>query len=61
MSLDAQDRGQLRVCMQDNQRTLDFADTFPVMQTEFKGMGTAKGSVLETNLLQDGEVYAVEK
>lgn len=47
--------------MQDNQRTLDFADTFPVMQTEFKGMGTAKGSVLETNLLQDGEVYAVEK
>lgn len=24
------------------ERTLDFTDTFPVMQTELKGMGTCK-------------------
>lgn len=51
MSLNVQDRGLLRVCMEDNQRTLDFADTLLVMQTEFR-MGTSKQSVLETKLYE---------
>jgi len=43
------------------ERTLDFTDTLPVMQTEFKGMGTCKWSLVEIKLLRDRETYTVEK